>query len=62
MRPRLPDYANAPRTRRLPGRPKEGRIPSTGEIAGGSKKKVEPNKCSRCLKSGHNRRSCTNPI
>ncbi|CAH2079417.1 unnamed protein product, partial [Thlaspi arvense] len=50
-----------PRTRRLSGRRKEGRIPSVGEIPGTSSKKTEPNMCSRCTQPGHNRTSCTNP-
>ncbi|XP_024006138.1 uncharacterized protein LOC112082833 [Eutrema salsugineum] len=51
-----------PKARRPSGRPKELRIPSTGEIKGNRVSKSVPNKCGRCRLSGHNRSSCTNPI
>ncbi|CAH9125525.1 unnamed protein product [Cuscuta epithymum] len=40
---------------RPPGRPKKKRIPSTGEFP-------SRQRCSRCKKGGHNKKSCTNPI
>ncbi|CAA7022922.1 unnamed protein product [Microthlaspi erraticum] len=50
-----------PNTKRPPGRPKEIRIPSTGECPVKAKKAV-PNKCGRCQGVGHNRTSCKNPL
>ncbi|WZZ70237.1 hypothetical protein YC2023_081607 [Brassica napus] len=49
-----------PKTRRPSGRPKENRIPSTGEIQVPKKTKI--NRCGRCGVSGHNRTNCTAPI
>ncbi|XP_056853655.1 uncharacterized protein LOC130503002, partial [Raphanus sativus] len=51
-----------PQTRRPSGRPKEGRIPSTGEIPVPKKKKLTQNKCGRCGQTGHNRTNCVVPI
>ncbi|KAF3603651.1 hypothetical protein F2Q69_00036403 [Brassica cretica] len=46
--------------RRPSGRPRDNRIPSTGEIQVPKKNKV--NKCVRCGISGHNRTNCVRPI
>ncbi|KAJ4894691.1 SWIM-type domain-containing protein [Raphanus sativus] len=51
-----------PRTRRPSGRPKESRIPSTEEIPPAKKTKPIPNRCTRCLGTGHNRTRCVCPI
>ncbi|CAH9148911.1 unnamed protein product [Cuscuta epithymum] len=40
---------------RQPGRPKKKRIPSTGEFS-------SRQRCSRCKKDGHNKKSCRNPL
>ncbi|CAG7894583.1 unnamed protein product [Brassica rapa] len=49
-----------PKTRRPSGRPKENRIPSTGEIQVPKITKI--NRCGRCGVSGHNRTNCKVPI
>ncbi|CAN7030387.1 unnamed protein product [Brassica rapa subsp. trilocularis] len=49
-----------PNTRRPSGRPKDKRIPSTGEIQAPKKTKI--NRCGRCGHSGHNRTNCDVPI
>ncbi|CAN7018232.1 unnamed protein product [Brassica oleracea var. botrytis] len=49
-----------PKTRRPSGRPKDKRIPSTGEIQ--VPKKTKLNRCGRCGVSGHNRTNCKVPI
>ncbi|KAJ4902577.1 Uncharacterized protein Rs2_16528 [Raphanus sativus] len=61
--PALSDFPlGPPRTRRPSGRPREGRIPSTGEIPPVKKTKTVPNKCTRCGGTGHNRTRCVCPI
>ncbi|KAL0713037.1 hypothetical protein Bca4012_020015 [Brassica carinata] len=47
-----------PKTRRPSGRPKDKRIPSTGEVQPSKKRKLTPNKCGRCGGTGHNRTRC----
>ncbi|XP_056848847.1 uncharacterized protein LOC130498990 [Raphanus sativus] len=51
-----------PKTRRPSGRPRECRIPSTGEIPPAKKTKTVPNKCTRCGGTGHNRTRCIVPL
>ncbi|CAA7057502.1 unnamed protein product [Microthlaspi erraticum] len=48
-----------PRNRRLLGRRKRKRIPSTGEFPVPKTRKMVPNRCSRCQKEGHNRTTCS---
>ncbi|XP_024010260.1 uncharacterized protein LOC112085288 [Eutrema salsugineum] len=51
-----------PNAKRPPGRPREKRIPSRGELRPNRIKKATPNKCGHCHGTGHNRLRCTNPI
>ncbi|RAL49764.1 hypothetical protein DM860_002055 [Cuscuta australis] len=46
--------------KRPPGRPKKRRLPSVGEFHLGKGRKKQ--KCTRCLKMGHNIKTCKNPI
>ncbi|WZZ08325.1 hypothetical protein YC2023_094246 [Brassica napus] len=50
-----------PKTKRPPGRPPTKRKRSAGEIPEGPKKK-KLNTCSRCHISGHNKKSCKEPL
>ncbi|KAL0876315.1 hypothetical protein Bca101_026020 [Brassica carinata] len=50
-----------PKTKRPPGRPPTKRKRSAGEIPEGPKKKKQ-NTCSRCHTSGHNKKSCKEPL
>lgn len=51
----LPEDVREPDVPRPPGRPRTKRIPSQVED-------VRPLKCGRCSRSGHNRRTCKEPI
>ncbi|CAF1854256.1 unnamed protein product [Brassica oleracea] len=53
---------NPPKTRRPSGRPKDKRIPSTGEVHAPKKPKVVPNKCGCCGGTSHNRTRFVVPI
>ncbi|KAL0696438.1 hypothetical protein Bca4012_063618 [Brassica carinata] len=50
-----------PKTKRPPGRPPTKRKRGAGEISEGPKKK-KANKCSRCLTTGQNKKSCKEPL
>ncbi|XP_020876702.1 uncharacterized protein LOC110227283 isoform X2 [Arabidopsis lyrata subsp. lyrata] len=45
-----------------PGRRKKKRIPSAGEFTAAKRRKSGPHKCSSCLKTGHNRATCSNVL